>query len=147
MPRWSSIAGTAGPNPPPPPSDPPKPIRRDLEPVDKVTPASPVDRLLKRWRRSKERQNDQRRQTPLTPDAEREVRTMIGKVNQSLTRQSVPIRLVLVAQEEGFLIDVYNCDDEQSCRTIADLLIDLDDLPVLLRNLEQEVGILVDTVS
>lgn len=131
----------------PTPSEHPKPIRRDLDPVDKVNPASPVDSLLKRWRRHKERRGEQRRQEPLTPDAERDVRAMVDKVNQRLTKQSVPIRLALVAEEEGYLIDVYNCQDEESCRTIADLLIDLEDLPVLLRNLEQEVGILVDTVS
>ncbi len=134
--------------PTPTPSPTPKPIHQDLEPVAKVRPTTPVDQLLKRWRRDREQQGRTPRQSaPLTAEAEKDVRTMIGKVNDSLAQQAVPIRLVLIATDAGFLIDVYDCHDEDACRIVADLTIDLADLPLLLRNLDQEAGILIDTVS
>ncbi|MDH5297764.1 MAG: hypothetical protein OEV91_01955, partial [Desulfobulbaceae bacterium] len=95
----------------------------------------------------KERQGERRRNAPLLPDGAKEVRTMIGKANQNLEQQGVPVRLVLIREEEGYAIDVYDCQDDSACRTIGDLLIDLDDLPTLLRNLDREAGILVDIIS
>jgi len=133
----------------PPPSEPPKQIRRDLAPVEKVTPATPVDQLLKRWRRNKGQQGrQQRRPSVLSPSAERDVRATISKVNANLARQSLPIHLVLIAAGDGYVIDVYDCQvHDNACQVIGDLIIDLDDLPILLRNLTQEAGIIIDTVS
>ncbi|MDH3392460.1 MAG: hypothetical protein OEL66_00505 [Desulfobulbaceae bacterium] len=126
-----------------------KPVakRRDLWPVEKVSAATPVDELMKRWRRPRERQGEERRKAQLTKTAKADVRAMIAKANNDFHRQEVPIRLVLVQDEDGYVIDVYDCHDDDACRIVGDLVIDLDDLPTLLRNLERESGILLDTIS
>ena len=125
----------------------PTPIRKDLSPVEKVVAATPVDKLLKRWRRTKERQGEGRRKAPLTQEAKNDVRTLITKTNTDLQLQSLPIRLVLTEEDDGYVIDIYDCHDANACRIIGDLTINLDELPVLLRNLDRESGILVDTIS
>ena len=123
------------------------PIRKDLSPVEKVTAATPVDHLLKRWRRTKTHQDEKRRKQLLSPQARNDVRTLIAKTNHALKRQSVPIRLVLTEGKAGYAIDVYDCHDRVACRIVGDLVIDLDELPVLLRNLGRESGILLNTIS
>ena len=123
------------------------PIRKDLSPVEKVVAATPVDMLLNRWRRTTERQGEERRKSPLTPAAKNDVRSLIAKTNADFHRQGVPIRLVLSKEEDGYLIEVYDCRDDVACRIVADLVIDLEELSVLLRNLDRESGILVDTIS
>jgi len=125
----------------------PTPIRKDLSPVEKVVAATPVDKLLKRWRRTKERQGESRRKAPLSQEAKTDVRALIARTNTDLQRQSVPIRLVLTKEDDGYVIDVYDCHDADACRIVGDLIINLDELPVLLRNLDRESGILVDTIS
>lgn len=125
----------------------PTPTRKDVSPVEKVVAATPVDKLLKRWRRTKERHGENRRKAPLSQEAKNDVRTLIEKTNTAFQRQSVPIRLVLTQEADGYVIDVYDCHDDGACRIVRDLVIDLDELPVLLRNLDRESGILVDTIS
>lgn len=133
--------------PTPLPTKQPTPIRKDLSPVEKVVAATPVDKLLKRWRRTKERQGESRRKEPLTKEATKAVRTLIAKTNSDFHQQSLPIRLVLTQEDDGYVIDIYDCHDEGACRIVGDLAIDLEELPVLLRNLDRESGILVDTIS
>lgn len=125
----------------------PTAIRRDLPPVEKVMAAMPVDKLLERWRRPKEQHGVERRKAPLTQAAKSDVRAMIARANNDLQRQAVPIRLVLIKEEDGYVIDVYDCLDDVVCQVVGDLVIDLDDLSILLRNLERESGILLDTIS
>ena len=125
----------------------PPPFRRDLSPVEKVLAATPVDQLLKRWRRTRERQGEGRQKAPLTQEARNDVRALIARTNAGLQHQSVPIRLVLAEEGDGYVIDVYDCQDENACRIVADIVIDLAELPVLLRNLDRESGILLDTIS
>lgn len=125
----------------------PPPIRKDLAPVERVEMVTPVDKLLKRWRRPKERQGEGRRKAPLSQEARNDVRALIARTNDGLQRQSVPIRLVLAEDGDGFVIDVYECHDHDACRIVGDIVIDLTELPLLLRNLDRESGILLDTVS
>ena len=125
----------------------PAPKRPDLTPVEKVAAATPVDRLLRRWRRPKERPREERRRAVLSQTDTSDVRAMIARVNNDFHRHEVPVRLVLIQEEDGFVIDVYDCHDDVACRIIGDLIIDLEDLPILLRNLERESGILLDTIS
>jgi len=126
----------------------PAPIRKDLSPVEKVIAATPVDKLLKRWRRTEKRHgSDARQKEPLSQETKNDVRALIARTNEDLRRQSIPIRLVLAKEGDGYAIDVYDCHDADSCKIVGDLVIDIDDLPVLLRNLDQESGILLDTIS
>ncbi|MDH3359834.1 MAG: hypothetical protein OEL55_03100 [Desulfobulbaceae bacterium] len=125
----------------------PEPRRRDLPPVEKVASVRPVDVLLRQWRRPKDQQGQERRKTSLTQAVKSDVRSMIARANDNFHRQDVPIRLVLIKEEDGYVIDVYDCHDADVCQIVGDLLIDLDDLPTLLRNLERESGILLDTIS
>ncbi len=123
------------------------PIRKDLAPVEKVMAAIPVDKLLKRWRRTKERQIEKRQKAPLSHGAKNDIRTLIAKTNEDLQRQSLPFRLVLSQEGDGYIIDVYDCQDDDACRIVTDLAIDIHELPMILRNLDRESGILLDTIS
>lgn len=126
----------------------PAPIRKDLPPVQKVIAATPVDKLLHRWRRTRERHgSEERRKAPLSRQTKNDVSALIARTNEDLRRQSIPIRLVLAEEDDGYVIDVYDCHDDEVCKIVGDLVIDLEELPTLLRNLDQESGILLDTIS
>ncbi len=82
------------------------------------------------------------------PDsAEKALRLLIQQVNTNLQKSQVPIHIGLVKEEKGYALDIYDCTDGISCKLVKDEPIHLQDLPDLLKNLQQEVGILIDCTA
>lgn len=134
-------------NPQPAPVYTGKPDERKAEPVDALSPPARIGRFRKVWRRYRQRATSRRKKVLLSPAAERDVRSLIDTVNSHLDRNNIQIHLVLMQDEKGYALDVYDCTDNQVCRIVRDIVIDLDELPVLLGNLQEETGLLVDIVS
>jgi len=131
----------------------PRPVRidpyRTEKKIDPIVGASPVLRIgafKREWHRAREERRQGGR-GPLPSGDEISLRRLIEGVNAHLERQNILIHLVLKKDENGYAIDVYDCSYNDCCTVVGDVVIDLDDLPELLIRLEQEAGILLDTVS
>lgn len=130
----------------------PRPIKVDpyrtekkIDPVDGTPPVTRIGAFSREWQRRRQEQQERRPYTG--PNDEESVRRLVDTVNTHLKNQDIQIHLLLIRDENGFAIDVYDCTRGDRCEIIGDVVIDLEDLPVLLKNLQQETGILLDTVS
>jgi len=131
----------------------PRPIRIDpyrkekkVDPIDGITPVARIGAFKREWQRGKESRRHQEESLFLSPE-ETSVRRLVAQVNTHLENQNILIHLVLIKDENGYSLDVYDCTGNEQCSIIGDVVIDLNDLPVLLKNLQQEAGILLDTIS
>lgn len=131
----------------------PRPIRIDpyrkekkVEPIDGLAPVARIGAFKREWQRGKESRRHQEESLFLSPE-ETSVRRLVAQVNTHLENQNILIHLVLIKDENGYSLDVYDCTGNEQCSIIGDVVIDLNDLPVLLKNLQQEAGILLDTIS
>jgi hypothetical protein len=131
----------------------PRPIRIDpyrkekrVDPIDGLSPVARIGAFTREWQRNRE--GRRRQEQALLPSTEEtSVRRMVAQVNTHLENQKIPLHLVLIKDAHGYSLDLYDCSDNEQCSVIGDVLIDLNDLPVLLKNLQQEAGILLDTIS
>ncbi|MDG4475614.1 hypothetical protein [Thiovibrio frasassiensis] len=130
----------------------PRPIRIDpyrkekkVDPVDGLSPIARIGAFRRDWQRNKDRR--QQREVLLPSPEEASIRRLVEQVNTHLENQNILIHLVLIKDEHGYSLDVYDCTFDDQCAIIGDVVIDLDDLPALLKNLQQEAGILLDTIS
>ena len=126
----------------------PAPLRRDIEPAVAVYGGQAIGGLTGRRERERGREGrrEGRRMLPLDSAAVREARRLIEAINAQLDAQGTLVHLVLVADEDGFAVDLYDCSDGEACRCIHDISVGIGDLPVFLARLSQKVGIMVDAV-
>jgi hypothetical protein len=136
-------------NPTPPPAD-PLPTRKDLHPPLPIGRVRPVDPMVLRqeWekrKKTKRKEAGQAEETePRTPLAEKAIRDLVRQANEDLTASGVPLQLVLIKNEEGFALDIYDCADDAVCEVEQEVPIDLNNLLTVLDNLEHEAGIIVN---
>ena len=81
------------------------------------------------------------------PRAERAVRLLIERANKDLKQHSIKVHLSLHSVENDYILDIYDCSDNLVCNVVADAIIPLKDIPMLIRHLQEEAGILIDTTS
>jgi chromatin segregation and condensation protein Rec8/ScpA/Scc1 (kleisin family) len=130
----------------------PRPIRIDpyrrkkkVDPIDGLSAVARIGAFTRAWQRNREDRRNQSNASP-TPE-EASVRHLVQQVNTHLENQNILIHLVLIKNQDGYSLDVYDCTGNEQCSIIGDVVIDLNDLPMLLKNLQQEAGILLDTIS
>jgi hypothetical protein len=108
-------------------------------------PVARIEAFMREWGR---RRGEGQPRTKFSSTDDETIKKMLDRVNTRLEEQRIPLHLLLINDaDRGYLIDVYDCTGEDRCSIVRDIVIDPDDLPLLLRNLEEETGILVDTVS
>lgn len=123
----------------------PKPLRPDLSPA--VAVPSDIGKTFMRREQGKEKEGRQnRRMVPLDQASVREICRLVDQINQQMEDQRTMIHLVLVADDEGFAIDLYDCSDSNVSRIIQDISVGINDLPILLSRLIRKKGIMLDTV-
>lgn len=128
-------------------TEPEKVKERATEPVLAVNPVTRVRTLRQQWPRRRARKYAADQAEPDMPLAEKSVRSLIDRVNQDMEAHGVKIHLVLKQEKEGYVLDIYDCSTENLCSIIGDIEITLEELPQLICNLQEEVGLLIDTVS
>lgn len=128
------------------PVDPYRADRR-VEAVDGTPSIARIGAFKREWNRRRGESHRPSRAVPLSPDEAEAVRLLVERVNLSLDDHRVMLHLVLVRTDEGFSVEIYDCTGNEACTVVRDFEIALHDLPLLLRNLEEEAGLLIDTVS
>lgn len=121
-------------------------LGKKVEPIDGLAPVARIGAFKRDWQRDREGRHRQE-QDFLFSSEESSVRQLVEQVNTHLNNQKILLHLVLTKDERGYFLDVYDCSGNEQCSIIGDVNIDLNDLPALLRNLQQESGILLDTIS
>lgn len=129
----------------PPPK--PKPEAKNLDPVFEISAVDPIKRFKRVWGKAKDIERSEQSRLWDGDDADQTVREMVAKVNEHLKKSGILVHLVLTSDEDGYAVDVYDCTSNEVCEIVSDIVIDLDDLPALIRKLQQETGFIVDTVS
>ena len=114
--------------------------------VDNTPPVEKIGNFRRNWQKNRERKNSEKEKKYLTAEETKTVRTMVEQVNKDLADHKILIHLVLIGDDDGFSLDVYDCTDNFVCKIVKDIVINLDDLPILIRNLQQEAGLIVDAV-
>jgi len=136
-------------NPAPPPAD-PKPIQKEVHPPVPIGRVRPVDPLVLRqeWEKRKKNRHEEtgyQENTQSRPQlAEKSIRDLVRQTNEDLAASGVPLHLVLVKNQEGFILDVYDCSDNVVCQLSQEVPLDLNHLLTTLDNLEHEAGIIVN---
>ena len=124
----------------------PKPTRKDLSPALPIGRVRPVDRLVLRqeWEKRKEERGRQA-ELPLSPSlTERSIQQMVNQANEDLAANGLPLRLVLVKNDEGYSLDIYDCSGADICRLSQEVPLDLNHLLTTLDNIQHETGIIVN---
>lgn len=118
-----------------------------IEPTVAVQDFHTLGKLFARREQGKEREGRPgRRMVSLDQAAVREACRLVAQINSQMEAQGTMIHLVLVADEDGFAIDLYDCSDSTVSRCIHDISIGVNDLQILLARLTQKTGIMVDTM-
>ena len=124
--------------------------KRQVERIDTITPVLPVRRFKRspdKRRKKQDRILIRGIEGSLPEGVERTLHILIDKVNRNFLAHHIDIHLSLVRENHGYELNVYDCTGNRSCLLIREDEIQLDDLPNLLRNLQSQSGILIDTVS
>jgi len=141
-------------NPAPPPGE-PIPVRRDVRPTLPAGRARRIDPSVLRQEWEKWQTGRNRPEAPRTEAAgetaesrpalaEKAIRQMVQQANDDLAASGVPLQLVLARNEEGYIIDVYNCADGETCKIEQEVPVDLGNLLTTLDNLQHEQGIIIN---
>ena len=120
---------------------------KDLDPVFDIEMASHVKRFEKVYELSRDHRKNPEEEAAGYDRSHDTVREMVERVNSNLEKHGILVHLVLKKDDDGFSVDVYDCTSNDVCEIIRDIVIDLNDLPALIRKLQQETGFIVDTVS
>ena len=72
---------------------------------------------------------------------------MIDEANRNLEALGLQIHISLVEHGHGFGLDIYDCTSGELCALIGEEEVTLADLPVVLKNLQQQAGLMIDVVS
>ena len=134
---------------PPPVRVDPFEAKEDLAPVEGVAHVKRIGEFQKKWSRSRKEaggRRDREKEHEL-PGGSQRVKELVDKVNRHLSAQNILLHLVLIKDEEGYTLDVYDCTDNEVCTVIRDFIVNVAELPLLAHKLEKEIGLLVDTVS
>jgi len=124
----------------------PEPISKKIKPVKEGSPSGIIGELF--FRHPREAYSA----APPPPFISREhlpeegqVREMINRFNAEQAQKNIPIHLVLSQKKEGLTLDIYDCSDNYSCKTVYDTPLNDTDLTGLMENLSQRVGFFVNT--
>jgi hypothetical protein len=114
---------------------------REIEGLD---PVLPINRYRKKWRKGENRHYAEEAAEGLTDAAERALHHLVHQVNQNLQNADIDLHLGLVREERGYALDIYDCTSGFICERVKEEAIHINDLPNMLKNLQQEAGILID---
>jgi len=120
---------------------------KQIDAMSGINPVARIGKFKKEWQQDRGRKDGKRKWLPLALAAEKNIRNQIDAINDQLESQNILIHLVLVKRGTEYSLDLYDCTDQKVCNMVHDIVIDIHDIPHLLRSLQRESGILIDTIS
>ena len=121
----------------------PKPIRQDISPALPVFELKAIGSLVEQHY-SGGRKRDRREAVKLNPAGLRDVKRLAEQINLRLEQSGAGIHLVLIQEDDGFVLDVYDCSGGNRCQVVHDIVISVDELQSLFAKLQNESGIIFD---
>ena len=121
----------------------PRPVRRDIFPTLPIYESRAISHLLKRDY-SEDRKKQRREVVKLSSVEIRDVKRLAEEVNLRLEKSGAGIHLALIQEDDGFVLDVYDCSGEKMCKLVHDATIRVDELQSLFEKLQSESGIIFD---
>jgi hypothetical protein len=113
-----------------------------------LSPTMPINYIQKQYRHGTGTTSYLEAEDENLPEgAERSLQLLILQANNDFVSYGVDIHLGLVKSSEGYQLDIYDCTDGHVCKLVKDETIHIEKLPGLIRNLQQEAGILLDTTA
>lgn len=122
-------------------------VERITEPVDEINHLVRINQFRQFWEKSREKGERQEYRPTMSPATEQTANRLIQQLNEDLERHHIAVHLTLSAAPEGFFLEIYDCTDTHACYIVGDLFIPEHDLPLFVRSLQQEAGIIVDRIS
>ena len=110
-----------------------------------LSPTLPINYIQKQYRQGTGPGYLETVDETLSEGAERALQLLIVQANNDFASHGIDIHIGLVKSSAGYALDIYDCTDGFVCKLIQDNTIHIEDLPNLIRNLQQEAGILLDT--
>jgi len=126
----------------------PEPVRPDIFPPVPIGRVRPVGRLVlrKEWEKRKGGKilEDIRQSTPM---AEKSIQQVISQANEELLANGIPLHLVFAKKDKRYLLDIYDCSEDDACHLKQEVPINLKKLPTILDNIQHESGIIIDLIT
>ncbi len=113
---------------------------RRVKEVYGVSAILPIKHIQRRWHRSTERRTAEEDGNHVGLALQQ----LIDQVNASLKAHGVEIHIALLRKEEGYALEIYDCTSLEVCRIIKTEAVNIAELPLLLKNLQEGAGLLVD---
>ena len=118
-----------------------------LEAISGLSPTLPLKYIEKRYQHGTGYNYIEEVEEALPEGAEKTLQALIFQANQNFLTHGVAIHLGLKKSQEGYELDIYDCTDGNICKLVKDDTVHIEDLALLVRNLQQEAGILLDTTA
>ncbi len=114
---------------------------RQVKEVYGISAVLPIKHIQqRRWYKT----NEERPAEEQSEEVGLALQHMVDQVNASLEAHDVKIHIALIRRDGGYALEIYDCTDLEVCRIIKDAEVNISELPILLKNLQEGAGLLVD---
>lgn len=106
-----------------------------------ISAVMPIKHIQRRWYKSADQERPEMEKVDHVGMA---LHHLVDQVNGSLDAHGVEMHISLLRKEDGYALEIYDCTDLEACRLIKAEAVNIAELPLLLKNLQEGVGLLVD---
>lgn len=121
----------------------PQPIRKDIFPPLPVNESKAISHLFSR-QLFDNRKKGRGPTEELNPAGIRDIKRLVELVNLRLEQNGTGIHLVLIQEDDGLVLDIYDCSGGDRCRVVHDMVVGVEELQNLFARLQKESGIIFD---
>ena len=118
-----------------------------LREIPGISPVLPLRYIEKKYRQGTGFNYIEEVEESLPEGAEKTLQALIIEANQDFIARGVDIHLGLKKTDAEYELDIYDCTDGNVCKLVKDDAVHIEDLVSLVRNLQKESGILIDTTA
>ncbi len=115
--------------------------------VQEIYGISPTVAINQFTSKAKPESTPRKHKSPQQTKLHRALAIMVDQANNNLLFQGVDIHLSLTESSNGFILDIYDCTSNKLCAMIGERQVSLTDLPAMLKNLQEQAGLLFDRQS
>lgn len=113
---------------------------RRVKEIYGISAVLPIEHIQRRWYRAHEERSEEEEVNHVGLALQQ----LVDQVNANLEFHGVEIHIALVRKDEGYSLEIYDCTSLDVCRIIKEEAVNISELPLLLKNLQEGAGLLVD---